>query len=270
MKNYLLVLVAFFSLTSTAWASFVEEFRLNHRMEMRVAHGNSGTRLHFAGRLPPGTIVEIDTRERLRGWLEVRNIRTDDRRVERDRDFQRAQDDLRYSTRSRFYIESDVTYLGDFVRPYRPAPPVHPVRPPSGGFNAYQVCYEQPYQRWHTQNEQQARNGRRNTAIGIIGIIGGQIIGGDVGDVISIGSAVLAGVGLVQIASSQSPVTYYDTRCDTYYTRDTRTYRHQLDGRSCTTYRYYSRDWNREVEYFRTTCSGNSFYTFERSSRIWY
>ena len=280
-QGFWVLIGLFFSFATPLWASVYEEYRLNRPMDMRMAYDNS-RQLHFIETLPRDTVVIVKRdHQRFRGWLEVTEIRAGSFAIERDRRLQRAQDEMRFAShRDRFYVDDNITrsatYLGR-VRQSNHRPPhiPRPVEPrpyygSSPSFNAYHVCYEQPYQRWETTNQQQARQGRNNALIGIVGVIGGQIIGGDAGNVISVGSALLTGYGLVQMSSAQSPVTYYNTQCDQYYTRDTRVRHHRLEGRSCTTHRYYSRDWNREVEYFRTTCSGSTYYSFERNRNIWY
>ncbi len=145
-------------------------------------------------------------------------------------------------------------------------------------FDAYEVCYETPRRRVVTMNESQRQRGNRNIGGGLLGVIGGQVIGGitgndNLGDFISAVGAGFAAVGAVQVAtSSEVFYTDYDVDCRSYYQpRGRRTFTRR--GQSCTTTHYYSSSWNHEAEYYETVCGRGSrssrFISFERSHEIY-
>lgn len=294
IKVQSLVALVIFCLSFKAMA--YESYRLTSPIDLKVY--DRGVMVQLA-QLPVGTILEIDQRDRLgptrferqngsiaysqRGWVGVVNIE-----LARS---PRFHSDLEYAYNrfyrphrgDRFYVSVAIDQLARYLgstAPRRPAPPVYtpaPV-PPRGGVNMYEVCYERPRTQWVTTREDQARAGRRNTAIGagaaVVGIILGGSNNGDLrnlGTALTIGGAALATVGLVQSSNARSPITVYDQSCETYYTRDTRTRTVMISGQRCVTERYYSRSWNHEVEYFQTTCHGGQrFHSFERHPDFWY
>lgn len=143
--------------------------------------------------------------------------------------------------------------------------------------DSYLACYERPKTRIvEIRDEAQNRRGGRLVIGGLAGIIGGAIIGGDAGDIISAAGVGVAAWGAIEIADSRDVFIVdngYD--CTRYYTPDTRRYSFRRDGRNCTTTRYYSSDWTGSEEYFETTCTGrrgrrSTYMTFTRSSEIWY
>lgn len=138
--------------------------------------------------------------------------------------------------------------------------------------NEYMTCYERPKTRLvEYTDHRQARRGRNRVLGGLAAIIGGQIVGGDVGDAISIVGAGFAIYGAVEVADSQE-IIYQDNGydCRSYYQADRRVYTRTIERQTCTTRRYYSNRWGSTHEYFETTCSNKKFMTFERSADVWY
>ncbi len=146
-------------------------------------------------------------------------------------------------------------------------------------FNEYQVCYETPRSRVVTMNEAQRDRGTRNIIGGTGAIIGGQIIGGligndRVGDVISAIGLGFAAVGAVQVASAKEVFyTEYGVDCRSYYKADRRVYPFKRGRQSCETTRYYTSRWGQTTEYFETECrrgAHTSYYvSFERNTEIY-
>jgi hypothetical protein len=274
-----------------AWASDLYELR--SPMDVKMLY--RGVLEHVAV-LPAGTVVTVDFFDTLprtryqqqngrilmsqRGWVSVENIQFS-RHPRRGSDQEYALGLLGPRSRASLFVSEAIPELSRYIgsnnrRPVRPAPaPVYvPARP---AYNMYEVCYEQPRTQWVTVKEEQARAGRRNTAIGAGAAIAGIILGGsnnrdvrNIGTAITIGGAALATVGLVQLSNSQGPVTVYDTTCEQYYIRDTRTRTVMINNQRCVTERYYSHSWDRQVEYFTTTCQGSRYYSFERHPDFWY
>lgn len=273
-------------------AQAFERYELTTPIDLKVYY--RGVLEHVA-QLPVGTQVDVDFMNRLgrvpyettpggrivhsrRGWVGVEGIRP----VRRPH----YGSDLEYAMRrvnarqydEQFYVSEAIPSLAHFVRAPRPTPPVvRPIHTPAPGYNMYERCYVEPRTHWVTQKEEQARHGRRNTAIGAGAAVIGLILGGsndsgvrNIGTALTIGGAALAAVGLVQMGTAQSPVTVYEQQCDQYYVRDTRVRTVTYQSQRCTTERYYSRSWDREVEYFQTTCSGTTYYSFERNPELWY
>ncbi len=281
-KSFLAILI--FVLTfSFSFALKAEEIRLQTSMDLLVDHRGA---LEYVATLPANAIIILDTNDRLSprsyersdgrmeysniGWVGVSHI-INNSRGRHDRDLDYAAYRVNNPVRGEyFYISERVFHRG---RNYTPAPAPVVI---DHFHNDYEVCYERPRTHWVTLKEEQARRGRRNAVVGAGAMIIGTIIGGgsggnsDLGNLITIGGAAIATIGLVQISNAQGPVTVYDQRCDRFYTRDTRVRRHRIDNRSCTTERYYSRNWGSEVEYFRTTCSGQVYFSFERNHHYWY
>ncbi len=294
MLKFNKVLVLLGAMLSCAVANALE-LRLNSSIEVKSLY--RGELVHV-GTLPGATIVSIDEYDNLGptyyqtrngdvrrsrgGWVRLS-------RVENAHIFGRgtlaeqvSYDINRNTRREDFFVSEQVFEIGSRMRSeirtevVRPRPGTRTEVYVDNSFNSYDVCYVQPRQHLVTIKEEQARRGRRNTAIGVgIGVVG-IILGGsndrgvqNLGTAMTIGGAVLATVGLVQWSDSRSVVTTYDQRCDRFYTRDTVVREVYLDGRRCHTERYYSRSWDREVEYFQTTCSGSRYYSFERHSQIW-
>ncbi len=287
-----LLLIGLFLSASVANAL---ELRLESSIEVKAFHRGE---LAHVGTLPGATIISIDEYDTLGptfyetkaghvrrsrgGWVRLK-------RVENSHIFRPGSlasdvsfDINRNSRREDFFVSEQVFEIASRLRTEVRTEVIHS-RPVTrtdvyvdNSFNSYDVCYVQPRNHLVTIKEDQARRGRRNTAIGVgIGVVG-ILLGGsndrgvqNLGTAMTIGGAVLATVGLVQWSDSKSVVTTYDERCDRFYTRDTVVREVYLDGRRCHTERYYSRSWDREVEYFQTTCSGARYYSFERHSQIW-
>jgi hypothetical protein len=273
---------------SVAQAS--ERYRLTTSMGMKSLY--RGVLEHVA-EIPAGTIVEINLRNQIgpqlyedenrrvfnsrRGWISIVNIEPQ-QRVYAGSELDYAIDRLRRS-RGDMFISETIFQNSNYLQPVRRHVPVRDpvVSRPAPGFNSYEVCYVQPRTQWQTLNRQQADRGRTNAVIGGAATIAGLLLGGsddrgvrNVGTALTLGGAVLATVGLVQMSNARGPVTVYDTRCDQYYRRDPRPRHVTIQNQRCVTERYYSREWNREVEYFTTTCSGATYYSFERNRQIWY
>lgn len=290
MKKILTFIFLLSSVFSTAFAN--ETFTLKQSIELKRFY--RGVLEHVAV-LPPGTRVSVDSYSKLsrgtqyedvtrrifrsRGeWVELVDFRLNFRPM-RGTDLDYAQMDLeRGSRRDRFYISETFYQFSDYFAPPRPAP-VYTPRPTytNTGYNSYEVCYVQPRTQWVTVRDEQARAGRRNTAIGIGATVAGILLGNssdrgtrNLGTVLTVGGAALATVGLVQISSAKDPITTYNDECRQYYTRDTQVRYVTIENQRCTTERYYSRSWDREVEYFQTTCSSQRYYSFERNSQFWY
>jgi len=286
-----LILSCFVSLAAQAQ----ERYRLSQPLEVRTMYRGV---LEQSMELPTGTILEIDSFENIgraryvtqngqiltsrRGWVRVHNIELN-RQPRYGSELEYGMDRfLRRTSREAYYVSEAIDQLGvrlGRVTRYEPIPQPRVqdrvvVRDTS--FNSYEACYTQPRTQWVTMNQRQRSNGNRNALIGTGLAIGGLILSGsndngvrDLGRVVAVGGAALAVVGLVQVSNSQSPVTVYDTRCEQYYVRDTQVRTVYIENQRCSTERYYSRSWDREVEYFQTTCSGNRYYSFERNSQIW-
>lgn len=281
-------------LTCALLSSFVAnalELRLSSSIEVKALHRGE---LSHVGTLPASSVISIDEYDTLGstfyetkagdfrrsrgGWVRLR-------RIENAHIFRRGSlaeeisyDINRNSRYEDFYVSEQVFEIGSRMRSevIRERPVTRTEVYVDNSFNSYDVCYVQPRQHLVTIKEDQARRGRRNTAIGVgIGVVGILLGGSDdrgvqnLGTAMTIGGAVLATVGLVQWSDSKSVVTTYDQRCDRFYSRDTVVREVYLEGRRCQTERYYSRSWDREVEYFQTTCSGSRYYSFERNSQIW-
>jgi hypothetical protein len=291
-KKVLVLTVLFITGIDLAMAR--DSYRLNQAMDVKILHRGL---LEQAVQLPAGTIVEVDFSDSIGpqryierngrvvmsrgGWVRLRNIelnRAPRYGSELEYGVSRFQQNSRFDD---YFISSGIGQMASLIRSnrgYVTSAPVHTTTRTvtTTSFNSYEVCYSQPRTVWVTQNEAQARAGRRNALIGTGAAIAGILLSGsndrgvsNVGTAIAVGGAAMAVVGLVQVSSSQNPITVHDQRCDQYYTRDTQVRTVYIDNRRCTTERYYSRSWDREVEYFQTTCSGSRYYTFERNSQIW-
>lgn len=264
-----------------------ERFILNGPMELKVL--NRGILEHVAN-LPAGTIIDVSSRDHLPPMRYV----SDSRRILFSRSGWVRVDHFELNFRPRY--GSEIEYAEDRMMRNRGyenfyisdvylqrATPIIPDRRPvhytttRGNYNSYEVCYTQPRTAWVTVRDDQARVGRRNTAIGVGAAVAGILLGNsnnrdarNVGTVLTIGGAALATVGLVQISNSKDPITVYNEECRQHYVRDPQVRYVTIQNQRCTTERYYSRSWDREVEYFQTTCSSSRYYSFERHSDFWY
>lgn len=286
----LISLILLLSTVLTSQVFGAESYRLNRSIELKRFY--RGVLEHIAV-LPPGTEVTIDSRSKMgrgtryedlnrmiypsRGeWVELIDFRLNFR-PSRGSDLEYADHQVgRGSRHDRFYVSDQLYSLASYVPPARP---VYTPRPTytTTSYNAYEVCYVQPRTQWVTVRDEQARAGRRNTAIGVGAAVAGVLLGNsndrgtrNLGTVLTVGGAALATVGLVQISNSKDPITTYNEDCRQYYTRDTQVRYVTIQNQRCTTERYYSRSWDREVEYFQTTCSNARYYSFERNSDFWY
>ncbi|MBD66183.1 MAG: hypothetical protein CME62_13310 [Halobacteriovoraceae bacterium] len=136
----------------------------------------------------------------------------------------------------------------------------------------YVACYERPKTRLIEYTDtRKAKRGRNKVIGGLAAILGGAIIGGDAGNVVAAAGVGLTAWGAIEVADS-SEIIYVDNGydCRSYYTVDTRRYTKRIEGRQCTTTRYYTTRWGQTHEYFETTCSGRRYMTFERNADIWY
>lgn len=290
MKRF--IVLTFLCFCSLASSQAKELFTLTKSVELKRYY--RGVLEHVAI-LPPGTDVTIDSYSRLsrstryedvtrrifrsrNEWIELVDFRLNFRPI-RGTDLDYAQMDLERRThRDRFFISETFTHFSDDFAPSSPAP-IYSPRPiyNHSGYDTYEVCYAQPRTQWVTVRDEQARAGRTNTAIGIGAAVAGILLGNssdrgtrNLGTVLTIGGAALATVGLVQISHAKDPITTYNDECRQYYTRDTQVRYVTIENQRCTTERYYSRSWDREVEYFQTTCSSQRYYSFERNSQFWY
>lgn len=249
--------------------------------------------LEHVAEIPAGTIVDVDLNDQIgpqlyedehrrtmrsrRGWIALVHIEPS-RRVHAGSELDYAMERLRRDRRD-IFISETVFDNAHYIQPARRYVEHRDtvITRPAPGFNSYEVCYAQPRTQWQTLNREQADRGRNNAVIGGAAAIAGILLGGsndrgvrNVGTALTVGGAVLATVGLVQMSNARGPVTVYDTRCDQYYRRDPSPRRVVINNQRCTTTRYYSREWDREVEYFTTSCSGSTYYSFERNNQIWY
>lgn len=298
MKRFALLLVGLLS-AQCLWAS---DLRMTSTLDVKVYERGQ---LYHAGTFPAGTEVRIDDNYSIgpslfetsdgrylhskRGWIRVKRILNPHIFRRGSYAEESAQNINRNSDYQEFFVSAGVYDLSHDIRRLprervvvreevyvEPAPIRREVYVEETFTNSYDVCYLQPRRHLVTMKEEQARRGRRNTAIGVGVGIAGIILGGsnnrdmrNLGTAMTIGGAVLATVGLVQWSDARTVVTTYDQRCDRYYTRDTVVRQVYIEGQRCSTERYYSRSWDREVEYFQTTCSGNRYYSFERNNQIW-
>lgn len=171
---------------------------------------------------------------------------------------------------------SRATKLRGNNRPIRIERPIHNDRPiirdrPRGDRYGHDVCYENPRSRVVSINRAQQERGSNRVAGGIFGAIAGQIIGGDLGDAISLVGAGFAVAGAIDLNQSREVIFEDSYNCRQYYQVDN--YRHNFrnrNGRNCTTTRFYTSRWGSTTEYFETTCRGGSRYmTFQRHRSVW-
>lgn len=297
MKSVSKLLVLLGTMLTSTWL-MASDVRLMENFEIKVYERGE---LYHVATLPAGTEIRVDDYDSIgpslyenkngrlqhsrRGWIRLDQV-LNAHIFRRGSELSQVSFDInRNSRRERFFVSETifdgarligsgrVTVREEVVVTHTPARREVYV---DHSFNSYDVCYLQPRQHLVTIKEGQARRGRRNTAIGVgIGIAGILLGGSDdrgvqnLGTAMAVGGAVLATVGLVQWSDSKSVVTTYDERCDRFYTRDTTVRQVYIEGQRCSTERYYSRSWDREVEYFQTTCSSGRYYSFERNNQIW-
>lgn len=275
MKSLLIVALALITTTQAMAA----ERRITLNRDTRVMVSRGGSYLDELVTFRSGTRVLINDRVRMKdGMKAVRLLKVydvdslrNDYRYNTARDINRDFRDMRdgYRPYNKYFISSRV--LRSNPRPIdrpvvidRPAITTQTIYTTS----SYEMCYEKPRRRYVVIDKKQNQRGTALTGIGVILGIGGQIIGGDVGNVVTGVGVGLGIVGLVDL--SQSTETIFDTTvdCRRYYQTEVR--RVYVRNRSCTTTRYYTNGWGRTTEYFETTCGSSRYMTFERNSEIWY
>jgi hypothetical protein len=275
MKSALITLIA---LVATVSAMAGSTIRLNRDTEIR-----RGARETYMW-LRAGTKLAVEVRSymsdrsgtRLLRVIKVKNIDSLD-----DNRYYLAKD-LNYDSEVRgvdFYItQRDYDRAVRTDRPSRPVRPTRPTRPtrpvvvpsrPRYDHDSYVRCYERPSRRVVEVNQSRRDRGNDRIAGGIFGAIAGQIVGGDVGDAISVIGAGVAIAGVVDLNNARSVVFEGGyTDCQRYYTRGQ--VRRDRRNNSCTVTRYYSNSWQGTTEYFERKCGRNQgSYHFHRSEVSW-
>lgn len=277
MKSLFIIALALVTMTQ----AMAERMTIELTGYVKVYTGAIHPADHF-GTFLPGNRFVIDSQP-VRDFDGNRAVRV--QRVLRPHAFANPQrsDNAMYINQNSMYEDFLIT-VGDMrssivlrgQRPSRPSiTPVTPIRPTRPTFDvvydqvSYERCYSRPYSRYVVVDEEQRRQGRVATGVGLgLGVIGA-LIGGDEGAIVAGAGAIIGIAGLVQINQATDRIFEVGYDCKKYYKTERRYVR--IQSRQCTTTRYYTTGWNGRVsEYFETSCGSDSYMSFRRNGQIWY